>query len=583
MVQLGNWNSKGIAPVRIRVKIGAAGERTISEPPDRGEDMIGVDRRLLAALADGLFDHLHGVFGQQLQDAYVLPGSGRETLTLLEVRPQLFEAGGQLPAVEHEGMIQRRRPATEDRQVVLGLDDPFAPGVTAWVTGDHAGVGCHFDPIHIRLDRHRLEGPAPRNAVAVRIEPHRLVLVHLGRLRHEWIEGVSREGQSPSLILLEQLADGLRLARHRVVPLGQGARSQIRVQLGQVLQAWNGRRPIPLEIVDAVLDVGLLVASRRHAEPRIETVVARQGRVPRLHLSLTAFQDRRGHRRGVVPPDFPGHAAEEREPLDHPGQDRLRPFAGQRDGEAISRVTPRQEQHRDQPPPVGKVHVDMAEVRLQTPARRMCQRQERLTPIPHPLAHIPPHLVVTAAVAVLIPQPTIQLRHRMLLLTRGLLVLGQDLLDQPLVRTQPRGRTILPQRVRTRLALGQHLPNLPTRMVEPPGDLPNAHPVPMRDSDPAVLFHRQHPSVSVTEGLLPKNPQATEITAVVPFSMPILLPDVGPFYMPISTGRHHPVTTSMGISPHNLLKHLHRKSTPSGAPPEWQSLYTCASSGYIWR
>lgn len=55
------------------------------------------------------------------------------------------------------------------------------------------------------------------------------------------------------------------------------------------------------------------------------------------------------------------------------------------------------------------------------------------------------------------------------------------------------------QRIRTRLALGQHLPNLPTRMVEPPGDLPNAHPIPVSDPDTTVLFHRQHPSVSVPE------------------------------------------------------------------------------------
>ena len=296
MTQRGDRELQAVVQVRIRGKIGAAGERTIPEPPDRGEDVIGVDRRLLAALADGLFDHLHGVFGQQLQDAYVLPGSGRQTLPLLEVGPQLLEAGGQFPAVEHEGVIQRRRPAAEDRQVVLGLDDPFVPGVTALVPGDHAGLGCHLDPIHIRLDRHRLEGPAPRNAVAVRVEPHRLVLVHLGRLRHKRIEDVSRQSQGRLLVLFEQLADGLRLARHRVVPLGQGARSQVRIQLNQILCSRNGSRPVPLEVVHAVLDGGLLVAPRRHAEPRIETVVARQRRVPRLHLPPAALQDRRDHR-----------------------------------------------------------------------------------------------------------------------------------------------------------------------------------------------------------------------------------------------------------------------------------------------
>jgi hypothetical protein len=41
-------------------------------------------------------------------------------------------------------------------------------------------------------------------------------------------------------------------------------------------------------------------------------------------------------------------------------------------------------------------------------------------------------------------------------------------------------------------------------MPKPPGDLPNAHPVPMGNPDLAVIFHRQHPSVSVTEGLFKK-------------------------------------------------------------------------------
>ena len=104
-------------------------------------------------------------------------------------------------------MIQGRRPATEDRQVVLRLHDPFAAGVTAGMTGNHAGAGHHLDPIDVRLDRHGLEGPAPRNTVAVGVEPHRLVLVHLGRLRDERIEGTRRQSQRRLLVLLEQLPD----------------------------------------------------------------------------------------------------------------------------------------------------------------------------------------------------------------------------------------------------------------------------------------------------------------------------------------------------------------------------------------
>jgi hypothetical protein len=72
---------------------------------------------------------------------------------------------------------------------MLRLHNPFPPGVTAGVSGNDAGAGDHLDPIDMRLERHGLESPTPRYAVAVCVEPHRLVLVHLGTLGHERIEG----------------------------------------------------------------------------------------------------------------------------------------------------------------------------------------------------------------------------------------------------------------------------------------------------------------------------------------------------------------------------------------------------------
>lgn len=346
----------------------------VAESPDGGNDLIGMHRRLLATLVDRLLDQLHGVLGQQLQDPNVLPRSAGESVAGLEVGPQLLEAGRQGPLIEHEGVIQGRRTATEDRQIVPGLDDPFVPGIAALMAGNDAGAADDLDPIHIGLDRYGFERPAPRHAVAVRLEPHRLVLVDLRRLRYERIEGLRRQGQGRLPVLFEPLANRLRLAGHHVVPPGQSARLQVGIQLRQVLHPGHGRGPVPLQIVDAVLHVGLLVASRRHAEPWIEAVVARQGRVPRLDFALAALQDGRRHRRGIVPPDLPRHAAEDREPLDHSGQDRLDLLARQRHRKAMARMAPRQQQYRDLLPSIGEVHVDVAEVRLQTPARRMDQR-----------------------------------------------------------------------------------------------------------------------------------------------------------------------------------------------------------------
>jgi hypothetical protein len=53
-------------------------------------------------------------------------------------------------------------------------------------------------------------------------------------------------------------------------------------QFGQVLHPEHGSRPVPLEVVYAVLHVGLLVAPRRQTEPRLKAVMADQGRVSRL-------------------------------------------------------------------------------------------------------------------------------------------------------------------------------------------------------------------------------------------------------------------------------------------------------------
>ena len=68
---------------------------------------------------------LHRVFGQQLQDANVLPSPGHGAVTPLEVFPQLLEADRQSPAVKDEGVIQGRRSATENGQIVAWFYDPF--------------------------------------------------------------------------------------------------------------------------------------------------------------------------------------------------------------------------------------------------------------------------------------------------------------------------------------------------------------------------------------------------------------------------------------------------------------------------
>jgi hypothetical protein len=335
--------------------------------------------------------------------------------------------------------------------------------------------------------------------------------------------------------LRKPFPDGLCLAGHGMVQLGQRARPQVRIQLGQVSHPGNRGAPVPLQIVHAVFHIGLLIAASRHTEPRVKAIMAGQGRIASVQLTSAPPQDRRGHGLGIIPPDLPGHAAKELEALDHAGQNRLRPFRGQSHGETKARVTPGQQQHRHLPAAVGKVHVDVSEIRLQTPARRMRQGNEGLTLSSVVLGQITPDLVVATHVAVLISQTPIELGARVPLLTRGLLILGQDLFDQRLERTQPGGRPILLQGIGTRLSLLQNLPDLTPGIPKTPGDLPNAHPVTMGDSDPAILFHRQHPFSPSIVGLLQKPHSLRSLLRWVHFRRRFLPPEVGPFYMPIST------------------------------------------------
>lgn len=91
--------------VRIQARIPLPGDRTIPEPPDRGNDVIGVYDRLAAGVGDGILNHLHRVFGQQLQNPHVLSRAGDQPFPRLEVGPQRVEAGRQFPVGKHEGMI----------------------------------------------------------------------------------------------------------------------------------------------------------------------------------------------------------------------------------------------------------------------------------------------------------------------------------------------------------------------------------------------------------------------------------------------------------------------------------------------
>ncbi len=137
-----------------------------------------------------LLHHFHRVFGQQLQHANVLSRPDHQAVTPLEVFSQLLEAGRQHPAIEHERMIQGRRPATQNGQIMTWFYDPFPAAVASRVLGNHPIGRDHVNPIDIGFNRHRGEGPATGNAVAIGVESHHLILIDLRRFRDERIERV---------------------------------------------------------------------------------------------------------------------------------------------------------------------------------------------------------------------------------------------------------------------------------------------------------------------------------------------------------------------------------------------------------
>ena len=253
------------------------------------------------------------------------------------------------------------------------IQDLAARLVAALMAGHHLARDHDLDALGVGLHGRRLKGITLRHAVTHPIKPRRLILVDLRRLMDAGIEALPRQRQGPLPILCEAFPDGLTLftllLARGALPILQATLPQVGIEFGQILHPRHRRGPAPLQRLDPIFHVRLFIATGRHAEQRIEHVVAGQGLIARMHLPFAAAQDRRRHRLGIVPPHFPRHALKEVEPLHHPFQDRLGSLARQSHGERTVRVRPHQQQHRNLPPPFGKVDVDVAKVRFQTLAR----------------------------------------------------------------------------------------------------------------------------------------------------------------------------------------------------------------------
>lgn len=278
--------------------------------------------------------------GERLQHADVLPGAGAGSEPFLRRPTQRGERRGKRPVAVDRRVIERGRLAFQNSQEVRQIEDLLGSAVAPDVRRHDGPVAGHFDAIDVPLHGHGAEGPATRRAVTVAVEPGRLVLVHLGGLNHAVIEAMGRDRQRGGTILLEAGGHGRGVVTAPPVACRQTLPVEVAVQLVEVRDPRHRRRPLPLQILHALLHPRLLDRRHRHAESGRERVVAGQRGVAGMQRALPTAEDVDRHRLGVVPPQFPRHAAEEREGFDEPVQDGLGPLRGQRQRERTIGVAP---------------------------------------------------------------------------------------------------------------------------------------------------------------------------------------------------------------------------------------------------
>jgi hypothetical protein len=121
----------------------------------------------------------------------------------------------------------------------------------------------------------------------------------------------------------------------------------------------------------------------------------------------------------IIVADLLGDSPEELEGGDHPLEDRLGALERQRQHERRVGVGPGRHQERHGLAAIGEVDVDVPEVGLEAPARQMTQRDERLLMSSSVLVEIALDLGITAVVAALVAEATIDLGGGVALLGRG--------------------------------------------------------------------------------------------------------------------------------------------------------------------
>jgi hypothetical protein len=204
------------------------------------------------------------------------------------------------------------------------------------------------------------------------------------------------------------------------------------------------------------------------------------------------LKDQRRDRLRIVPPHLLGDTVEELERGDHPFEDRLGALERQRQHERGVGVRPGRDQKRHELETIRKVDVDVSEVGFETLTRQMAQRDECLTLVATTRADVTLELSIHTAVTLFVAEPTVDLGGGTPLLGRSIFVVGQDLVDDRVKRSQNRGRPLPRRRNGTSMSLLEDLSDRVSRVSELANTLLDRHPIAMGAPDGTVIIHRKH-------------------------------------------------------------------------------------------
>ena len=379
LVQIGQWNLRHgnrlccifVEGIRRRGFSRYRQSLTAVNHPLRRDDLFA------AALRDRPPHTIDGMFVEQLQYADELTRSGEPAVACFEVLAQPGEVRRELPVAVDFRVIQTGRFPRQRRQVMERIEHLLAFFIRPLVPGDHLAVRDDYDLIDVGFHRDGGEGVSPRHAVSVVLPGDGLILVHLARLGDRRVEHPLEKWNRRGSFFFKSPADRFAPAADDALLVALAAAAEMVVQLIKVAHFRHRRRPVALQVFYAILHVRLLIAPRRHAEQRLEVVMAGQRLIMLVQLPVAPLENRHGDRLGIVPPQFLGNAVEVREGFHRAVQNRFHLFAGQRDRERAVRPRPSNQEHRHLPAAFGEVDVDVAEVGFRPPTRLMRKRKER--------------------------------------------------------------------------------------------------------------------------------------------------------------------------------------------------------------